>query len=152
MHSKMSNFFVPRTLFCLFPSPLLLQSIGMDALDPKETSQGCWTYTKVQEALQLVVNISLAKGDSVKSDSGFIDLAFGFDGAKFGGTVFSVSIVHGSNSLGARDVNSTHLLGIGQVTDTLSSLTGNFSEALDFINASTDLIIFLFHLELMVIP
>jgi hypothetical protein len=61
-------------------------------------------------------------------------LAFGFDGGKFGGSILSVSIIHSKNNLGSKDVRNSHVLGIGEVSDSRSALLTNFPEVVTYLS------------------
>jgi hypothetical protein len=119
----------------LFLFLLLSFCLAFDLLEPKESEQGCWRYTNVQNTMQAIVDVAIECGDPVLSAAERIDYTFGIDGGKFGGTIVSVNLVHSRNGLGTRDVRNCHIVGIGEVPDNRSSLKSNFPEWITFMNS-----------------
>lgn len=75
-------------------------------------------------------------GHPVKS-GGFIDFSITFDAGKFGGTALSISLLNSKEGHGARDVRNCHVIGVGPVADTATSLLTNYSELVDAVNLSS---------------
>jgi len=138
MHTKMTNHFDLGSLSvmvvfisCWVSSPFF---VAFSKLEPKESAEGCWRYASVQRALQGMLDIAVQLGDPVVGDAGFADIAFGYDGGKFGGSILSASIINSKNDLGSKDVRCCNVLGIGDAADTRAALVTNFPEVIEFIN------------------
>jgi ABC-type uncharacterized transport system fused permease/ATPase subunit len=85
---------------------------GFEKLKPMESAAGAWRFTNVQAALQEITNISRKMQHPVVSPlTGTIDIAFGFDEASSGISVFTAALFTlATNTAAATFVIATFLV------------------------------------------
>lgn len=116
--------------------------LEFDALQPYETTGGCFTYKLIEPVLQAIVDVGRRIGHPVANSERVVDFAYSFDAGAFGGTILSANLIYTRDGHGARDVRNCHVLGVGEIADNGYALKHNFPHFLTFVNGIHILLFF----------